>query len=206
MFVNWPSHGPESPFTLSLWRVIGAYHIIMEQKTDLEKRNRTKRQRMWLIAIAAFFLSLGAFWILLTPDNPLTNIFRAQMSDVHERVVTGPYPVREDFEELSANGVSVDVSLLDPKIPYERVLLDQERRNAQRYGIEMINFPMASILGQKMGSYYEKDALQAANAIDSIRKSQKVYLHCYLGEHRMVAVKKILMQRGAIRGEVVASY
>src|ERR1051325_1096869 len=162
----------------------------MEQKANIETRKRTKRKRMWLIAIAAFFLSLGAFWILLTPDNPLTNLFRAQMSDVHQRVVTGPYPVREDFEHLSANGVTVDVSLLDPKIPYERVLLDQERRTAAKYGIEVVNFPMASILGQKMGSYYEKDALAAANTIDSLRRSQKVYLHCYLGEHRMVAVKQ----------------
>jgi hypothetical protein len=178
----------------------------MERKTDIETIKRSKRQKTWLVAIGAFFLSLAAFWILLTPDNPLTNLFRAEMSDVHQRVVTGPYPVREDFEHLSANGVTVDVSLLDPKIPYERVLLDQERRTAQKYGIEVINFPMASILGQKMGSYYEKDALEAANTIDSLRHYQKVYLHCYLGEHRMVVVKSILMQRGVIHGEVVASY
>ena len=177
----------------------------MEQKVDLEKRKRSKRQKMWITAIGAFFLSLAAFWILLTPDNPVTTLFRSPMSDVHERVVTGPYPVQDDFEHLSANGITVDVSLLDPKIPYERVLLDQERRNGQRYGIQVINFPMASILGQKMGSYYEKDALMAANTIDSLRKSRKVYLHCYLGEHRTIAVKQILMQRGVIRGEVVAA-
>lgn len=196
--------GNEKAFKSHLWLIIGSASQIMERTVDIEKRNRSKRKRMWLIAMGAFFLSLAAFWILLTPDNPLTTIFRAQMSDMHQRIVTGPYPVREDFKELRDNGVSVDITLLDPKIPYERVLLDQERRNAERYGIRMINFPMASILGQKMGSYYEQDALAAANTIDSLRHYEKIYLHCYLGEHRMVVVKKILQQRGAIAGEVVA--
>jgi hypothetical protein len=178
----------------------------MERTHDVETRKRAKRQRMWLVAIGAFFLSLMAFWILLTPDNPLTALFRAEMSDVHQKVITGPYPVKEDLEELSKHGVRYDVSLLDPKIPYERVLLDQERRNAEKYGIRVINFPMASILGQKMGSYYQKDVLAAANTIDSLRHFHKVYLHCYLGEHRMVDVKRILQQRGAITGVVIASY
>src|SRR2546421_176938 len=94
----------ETVFIDALWLVIGRVNLIMERLADTEKRKQSKRQKMWLIAIVAFFFSLVAFWILLTPDNPLTNQFRAQMSDMRERVVTGPYPVREDFQELSAHG------------------------------------------------------------------------------------------------------
>src|SRR5438094_758884 len=98
-----------------------------------------KRKRfMWAIALGCFVLALIGFWVLLTPDNPLTNVFRAPMSDVHQRVITGPYPVREDFQELSSYGVGVVVSLLDPKIPYERVLLDEERRNADHFGMRFL--------------------------------------------------------------------
>jgi hypothetical protein len=164
-----------------------------------------RQQWIWGIAISSFVFALIGFWILLTPANPVTDIFRAPVSDMGKPVITGPYPVREDFEELSQHGVGVDVSLLDPKIPYERVLLDQERMNARRYGMRFFDFPMASILGQKLGTDYYCEATHAANTIDSLRRRDKVYLHCYLGEHRMVTVKKMLAARGALSGFVTAS-
>jgi Flp pilus assembly protein TadD len=50
-----------------------------------------------------------------------------------------------------------------------------------------------------MGDYYEKDAALAAKTIDSL-KNEKVYLHCYLGVHRMSVVRGLLEKQGTTTG------
>lgn len=149
--------------------------------------------------IAWAFLTLFVGWVLISPTNPLTNMYRAPIQKLSDNIVAGPYPVAGDFNTLHTSGVTTDISLLDPKIPYEHVLLNREKKNAEAQGIKFMDFPIASIMGQKFGSYYETNVQRAASAIDSLSKSgEKVYLHCYLGEHRMVAVKKALAERGVI--------
>ncbi len=116
--------------------------------------------------------------------------FRGEISDVSADIVIGPYPVARDFEKLKSNGVKTIVSLLDPSIPYESKLIDQETILANNAGMVFLNFPMISILGQKMGDHYDQNAAAAAKAI--AESKGKVYVHCYLGIHRVMVVKKIL--------------
>jgi len=127
-------------------------------------------------------------------------MYRAPVETLGAKLMAGPYPVASDFKALHDSAVTVDISLLDPKIPYERVLIGREEKNAEKLGIKFMDFPIASIMGQKFGSYYEENVQRAASAIDSLTKNgvDKVYLHCYIGQHRMVAVKKALAQRGII--------
>jgi hypothetical protein len=140
-----------------------------------------------------------AVWLLLQPGNPVTSVFRAKMSSDALNVITGPYPTREDFRELDKRGVTAIVTLLDPSIPYERLLLDKEAENAHRHGIALFDFPMASIFGQPLGGYYETDANFAARTVEMLR-GHTVYLHCYLGKHRLNHVREILAQHGAMPG------
>ena len=158
-----------------------------------------KRTNLFLWVGIAVWSCLTFFiaWVLVTPDNPLTKLYRAPIEQLNDRVFTGPYPVGDQFSQLHAQGVTADVSLLDPKIPYERVLLHRERKNAERAGLQFYDFPVASILGQKFGSYYNANVRHAALTIDSLERNGtgKIYLHCYLGQHRMAAVRKILESR-----------
>lgn len=131
-----------------------------------------------------------AYVVLITPDNPVMRIFRGEISDIAADIIIGPYPVESDMKRLSENGVNTIVSLLDPALPYEKDLLEQETALAKRYELQLLNFPMASILGQKLGAYYENKASAAADAIASAEG--KIYLHCYLGIHRVATVKKLL--------------
>lgn len=132
----------------------------------------------------------AAYMVLITPDNPVMRIFRGEISDISADIIIGPYPVESDIKRLSKNGIRTIVSLLDPALPYEKQLLEQETALAKQYQLQLLNFPMASILGQKMGSYYEDNANAAADAIAATKG--KVYLHCYLGIHRVATVKKLL--------------
>ena len=132
----------------------------------------------------------AAYVVLITPDNPVMRIFRGEISDIAAEIIIGPYPVESDFKRLSDNGIETIVSLLDPALPYEKQLLEQETVLAEQYKMRLLNFPMASILGHKMGAYYDDNAQAAADTL-AVTKG-KIYLHCYLGIHRVATVKKLL--------------
>lgn len=132
------------------------------------------------------------FWILISPGNPLTRLFRRPIESSGASIVIGPYPLEEDFPALVDGGVKTIVTLLNPEIPYERVLLERERRLAEAHGIRLENFPMSSIFGQRFGDEYDRSADGAAEAIRAAEAEGKVYLHCYLGLHRIEAVRSRL--------------
>ncbi|MFC5570939.1 tetratricopeptide repeat protein [Lysobacter yangpyeongensis] len=144
-------------------------------------------------ALCALLGALGV-WVLLHPASVFVQPWRAQRTaSAAENVWFGPYPVEADFIALRERGVTTIISLLEPNVPYEKVLLEQERERAARYGMTVKNFPMGSILGQKFGGDYAKNsraAAEAALAADGI-----AYIHCYLGLHRARNVQDYLAQR-----------
>lgn len=147
------------------------------------------KKTVGFVLLGLLGIAIG-YWVLITPENPILRIFRGEISDVSANIITGPYPIEKDFKRLSENNIKMIVSLLDPALPYEKQLLDQESELAGRYGMQLLNFPMASILGQKFGAYYEQNATRAAETIAN--HAGKLYLHCYLGVHRIGTVKKLL--------------
>ena len=126
------------------------------------------------LLIWAVIACLLGYFVLITPDNPVMRALRGEISDVESNIIIGPYPVQSDFEKLKKNGVTKIISLLDPAVPYEKALLDQERVVAKQLQMELVNFPMISILGHKMGANYEKNAAAAADEIAASKG--KVYV------------------------------
>jgi tetratricopeptide (TPR) repeat protein len=147
------------------------------------------------VLVIAFMLCalLGAFgiWVLLHPASIWVQPWRAERTaSVADDVLLGPYPVEADFIALKQRGVTTIVSLLEPNVPYEKVLLAQERERAVRYGMTVLNFPMGSILGQKFGDDYVRNSKAAAEA--AINANGTAYIHCYLGLHRARNVQQHL--------------
>ncbi len=149
------------------------------------------RQRMFLAAVALSALAGGiGIWALLHPGGVLLQHWRADRTVISTRFIFGPYPLQDDFAALKRNGVTTIISLLDPDLPYEAVLLAQERELAERYSIQVLNFPMASILGHSFGKDYLANSRAAAQA--AIDSKGVAYIHCYLGLHRAKNVQKFL--------------
>lgn len=144
---------------------------------------------LWTIAV----LAVG-FWILVSPANPVTAYFSAPMTVRDAHLIDGPFPRESDYAVLKRNGVTTIVSLLDPRLPYERVLLSREQTLAAENGMTVDDFPMGSILSRNFGDDYESHARAAAHAIAIARG--RVYLHCYLGMHRVASVEAILEKSG----------
>lgn len=149
-----------------------------------------------VLAISFVFCALlGALgvWTLLHPASIFVQPWRAERTATAvEDVLLGPYPVEADFAALKQRGVTTIISLLEPNVPYEKVLLEQERERAARYGMTVKNFPMGSILGQKFGNDYVKNSKAAAEA--AIAADGIAYIHCYLGLHRARNVQGYLAQ------------
>jgi Flp pilus assembly protein TadD len=159
------------------------------------------------VAITSIWLSLAgvaAFWVLISPDNPLTQYFSAPITVRDAKIIIGPYPREPDFALLKRNGVTTVVSLLDPRLPFERVLLDREEALATEYGMTFLDFPMGSLFNHRLGGDYEAEAKLAAHAVAGAEG--RVYLHCYLGMHRVGAVETLLAKTGQSTGVYTASH
>jgi tetratricopeptide (TPR) repeat protein len=143
---------------------------------------------MLALAVLATMGAGAAFYVLITPSNPFTKLFRGDMTaaPADARIIMGPYPLAEDFAILTGRGVETIVSLLDPRLPYERVLIERERALAAQHGMRVLNYPMASVLGRSLGSDHTTRVAHAAEAIAKL--PGKVFLHCYLGIHRAQSV------------------
>lgn len=148
------------------------------------------RKRLALASAAGLLLFGFGVWVLLHPASVWVQPWRAELSNVENNVIFGPYPTEEDFKVLKDKGVTRIVSLLNPAVPYENVLLQQERERAARYGIELLNFPMGSILGHKFGEDYHKNSRAAAQA--ALDSGGTAYIHCYLGINRAKNVQRYL--------------
>jgi len=149
--------------------------------------------RRWVAAGAAACL-LGAaagVWLLLHPAAFWLKPWRPQAQQFDHKIIFGPYPIEQDFQALQQQGVTTIISLLDSDLPYEGVLLEQEKELAAKYGMQVKNYPIKSILGQGFGKDYARMSRAAAQgARDSLGV---VYIHCYLGLHRAAAVRKLLV-------------
>lgn len=155
------------------------------------------RARLLVAAIVLAVLGAVGVWTLLNPASLLVQPWRATQSRAADDIIFGPYPTEEDFKALKADGVTRIVSLLNPVVPYEKILLAQERERAERYGIELLNFPMGSILGQKFGDDYVRNSRAAAEA--ALTAEGTAYIHCYLGVNRAKYVQRYISSQVAGR-------
>lgn len=156
----------------------------------------TRNKWLALLAILAVAGFAAGVWVLLNPASFVVQPWRAQQSVTSARFVFGPYPVQADLERLKDEGVTTIISLLNPKVPYEAVLLEEEKKRAGKLGLEVHNFPMGSILGQRFGEDYERNSRAAAQT--AINTPGTVYIHCYLGLHRAANVRDYLEKHGAV--------
>lgn len=108
-----------------------------------------------------------------------------QSAQEDQRIVFGPYPDAGRLEELQAEGYDGVIALLSPKVPFERVLLEQEEDNGQKAGIRVYSRPMLPWITGNEAS------LEAIKAL-ATQKDKQFYIHCYLGKHRVDIVRQEL--------------
>jgi tetratricopeptide (TPR) repeat protein len=157
---------------------------------------RFKRPRVWVPALVVA-LALGggaAYLILLNPGSIFVRWAQAALPSRITMITFGPYPEDADFKVLKNNGVKYIVSLLDPRLPYEKSLIEREQQEADKYGMKLVDFPMASIFDQKVFPDYVEEQQKAVHFLRHL--NGPAYVHCYLGKHRVIHVRDALVKAG----------
>lgn len=134
-------------------------------------------------AVGVVFLSSFAVFYFLLDTNMMIAMGNLNEQTVeNERLTFGSYPDLQRLEALEDQGYDGVITLLNPNIPFERVLLQEEKANGEEVGIEVYSFPMLPWISQNGNSLRGIDDLITDG-------DKRYYIHCYLGEHRVDLVR-----------------
>ncbi len=157
---------------------------------------KLRRPRVLISTLLALLVlgGIAAYFILVNPHSVFVRWAQAALPEQITMITLGPYPEEKDFERLKKEGVKYIVSTLDPRLPYEKTLLERERVMAVQYGMVLKDFAMASIFDQKVYSDYLENQQKAVEFLKKV--DAPAYLHCYLGKHRTLHVRDALLKEG----------
>lgn len=108
----------------------------------------------------------------------------AKVEEVSDRLSFGPYPDLEQMKLLKQQGYDGVISVLHPAIPFEEVLLREEKKNGAEVGLKVYDFPMLPWISEN------KAALKGIQALLE-QPQHRYYVHCYLGQHRANLVRRM---------------
>lgn len=146
-------------------------------------------KKIWLLIAAFAGIFAYGVWNLFQPDAFPMSFVRGQAREAAPNVIVGPYPTDGELRLLAKNGVTEVVSLMDPESVVESKLVAEEKELVASRGLRFRNFPMDF---QDMNGQKSLGALEEAVQRISARGGEKLYVHCYLGRHRVGMVEAAL--------------
>ncbi|MBI5236935.1 MAG: hypothetical protein HY887_00740 [Deltaproteobacteria bacterium] len=149
-------------------------------------------KKIWLLAIVFGVLFIYAVYNIFAPDRFPMSFVRGQAREITPLVLVGPYPTEREIKQLKARGVQVLVSFLNPANPAETMLEEEERRNAAKAGFEYLNFPMDFL---HLGDLANSEQIRLAVERLKDYTGKKIYVHCYLGRHRVAMFEKEFLKK-----------
>ncbi len=133
----------------------------------------------------AFVASVATFYFLLDADFMVALGEMNEENVESERFTFGSYPDARKIEELKDEGYDGVISLLNPDIPFEDVLLRQELANGKKAGLPVHSYPMLPWISKNEEPLREIEELTADD-------TKRYYVHCYLGKHWVDYVRQAL--------------
>jgi protein tyrosine phosphatase (PTP) superfamily phosphohydrolase (DUF442 family) len=135
--------------------------------------------------------SVAAFAAFLRAGGGAFAAFRAGESDVGDRFVFGGYPDAIQIRALRSDGFTGVVSLLSPMVPFEAVLIGEERAAVQEAGLAFVQVPMLPWISTNEAAL---DTLRALARTGTGR----YYVHCYLGRHRTELARYAMLEAAGV--------
>lgn len=162
----------------------------------LAKFKRPKVLIPTLVGLAAVG-GIVCYLILINPNSIFVRWAQAALPDQVTMITLGPYPDEAAFQRLKKERIKYIVSTLDPRLPYEKELIDREQTLADKYGMSLKVFPMASVFDRRVFPDYLENQGKAVEFLKKI--DAPAYVHCYLGKHRTLHIHDALIKAGVPR-------
>jgi tetratricopeptide (TPR) repeat protein len=150
--------------------------------------------RILLIAVFVVGSGVAGYQVLLNPGSFWVRWAQAAFPADITMISFGPYPSAQDLRRFKNEGGRYVVSLLDPRLPYEKGLIEREATMARKEGLTFRDFPMASIFDRQLFPDYPKEEQRAVDYLKHL--DGPAYVHCYLGRHRVIHVRDALLRGG----------
>lgn len=137
--------------------------------------NNRADKNFFAAAITIIWVITLSYWIM-----PRATLER-EITSIDGHFTGGPYPDKNQLIFLKANGYTGIISLLDPLVlPAEPWLYFQEKYNAKKIGIKLINIPIVP------ESIYTLETIKTIEELSKrINKKDKYYVHGYYGQDRV---------------------
>lgn len=172
---------------------------------------------MVLKKLASIYLRIGLFAVIMTgpayaflanfaifePYIYPLHMLQGKVRRVAPDLIVGPYPDYGLLASLNARGVTIVVSLLDPDLVYEKSLIKRERQLSATLGMSDYDFPMDS--SEPPGSPLNSSAMAKVRMLIAEHPHAKIYIHCYLGKHRVGDVVAMLRRDSNSNGRMATS-
>lgn len=184
---DWGSSQETINFLLTVltvgWVIVGILATALYSFLFLQRRKDLPAG----VGVLAFTLmaTFGTFYFLLDTDLMAAVGQLGEGSVENEQLTFGPYPDAQRLEELENEGYDGVITLLNPSLPFENVLLEQELQQGEETGIEVYSYPMLPWVSKNEESLAAINQLVAGN-------EGRYYIHCYLGKHRVELVRREL--------------
>ncbi|TWJ32974.1 hypothetical protein [Geobacter argillaceus] len=160
----------------------------------------------WVLYFLPRLLMVGVFFVVLVLTllgnfdalEPYLFPLRAAQGTetrLSERLAIGPYPQRADLLRLKRQGYGTVIVLLDDRLPQERALKLREEERAREISLNISPFPLGYLPVNSAAN--RAMAARLANFVAAHPK-EKIYIHCYLGRHRVGFVRDTLIRRGLL--------
>lgn len=140
----------------------------------------------WFLLLVVVPVSYGIYNIVEPEKYPI-KFFRGEVVKVSDAILVGPYPTEKEIRRLKNLGVKEFISLLDPSMPFEASLIEQEKRAVEKQGLAFRSVPLAYLPNLRSPENLDR----VAELVEYSRGStDKKYIHCYLGRHRTTLFKE----------------
>lgn len=124
------------------------------------------------------------------------HFLQGEVQILSKNISIGPYPHFDELKKLQKEtGVEVVISLMNTGLPQEKALYRREQKVAERLGIELKSFPLTYL--KMNGKHNREMADKVAEFVKSV-EDKRIYIHCYLGRHRVIYIRDKLRKKGLI--------
>lgn len=174
-------------FIIGGWAAISIVSAVLFHKRVFKHK---KSKNKVIVVILVFFLALASLivYLLVNTSNPVLERFKGSTSELNEDLTFGNYPDETKLRIIKESGYTGVINLMNPIIPFEKVLMDKEFKTGEQLGLKIYSFPMLP--------WISENRVSLQGIMDLLKKKRgKYYIHCYLGKHRVNLVKQMLAQQ-----------